>query len=172
MRSFLEVINGRYAGTTHLVETGEVCTVGARFGADLFLPNDGCLAPLHFVLKNEADKCLLENISGKIFVNNKPFKKGELAHGDWISAGETLFRFTIDGAETEYETVLGKLIEYLLKIENLCLLIDENLDRRILPILLVRYLRISSCKGCGSSVARTTVAPSSLPVPIPIPTRP
>ena len=136
MRSFLEVINGRYAGTTHLVETGEVCTVGARFGADLFLPNDACLAPLHFVVKNEAEKCLLENISGQIFVNNEPFEKGELAHGDWISAGETLFRFTIDGADTKYETVLGKLIEYLLKIENLCLLIDENLDRRILPILL------------------------------------
>ena len=94
MRSFLEVINGRYAGTTYLVETDEVCTVGARFGADLFLPNDACLAPLHFVLKNEADKCLLENISGKIFVNNKPFKKGELAHGDCLLDGSFAIRLS------------------------------------------------------------------------------
>ena len=135
MRAFLEVINGRYAGTTYLVETGEVCTVGGRFGADLFLPNDSLLSPLHFVLKNEAETGVLEKLSGQIFINNQPCEQGELAHGDFILAGETLFQLTIDGTETEHETVLGKLIEYLLKVENLCLLIDENLDRRILPML-------------------------------------
>ena len=138
MRAFIEVINGRYAGMTYFVETGEVCTVGARFGADLFLPNDVLLTPLHFVLKNETENCFLEKLSGQIFVNNQPFEKGELAHGDWILAGETLFQFTIDGEETEHKTVLGKLIEYLLKVEYLFLLFDENLDRRILPMLLER----------------------------------
>lgn len=136
MRIFLEIINGRYAGTTLALESGEVCTVGGTFGADLFLPNDSQLAPLHFVVKNEAEKCVLETLAGEeVFVNNQLFSKSEPTHGDFILAGETLFQMTANGEKTSDETVLGKLLERLLKIENLFLLIDENADRRILPLL-------------------------------------
>lgn len=136
MRTFLEIINGRYAGTTLSLDAGEVCTIGGAFGADLFLPNDDFLKPLHFIVKNEDEKCVLETLAGEeVFVNNQPFDKSELAHGDFILAGETLFQMTIDGAETSNETILGKLLERLLQVEKLALLIDENADRRILPIL-------------------------------------
>lgn len=136
MRIFLEIINGRYAGTTLSLESGEVCTIGGAFGADLFLPNDDFLKPLHFIVKNEDEKCVLETLAGEeVFVNNQPFDKSELAHGDFILAGETLFQMTIDGEISSNETVLGKLLERLLQVEKLALLIDENADRRILPIL-------------------------------------
>lgn len=136
MRIFLEIINGRYAGTTLALDAGEVCTVGGTSGADLFLPNDEILKPVHFVLKNEDGKCGLETLAGEdVFVNNQPFSKGELAHNDFVLAGETLIQMTVDGEETENETVLGKLLERLLQVEKLALLVDENADNRILPIL-------------------------------------
>ncbi len=135
MRIFLEIINGRYAGTTQLVGAGEVCTIGRAFGADLFLPNDDLLEPLHFIVKNEAESVVLEKLSGKVFVNNQPFEKGEIAHGDFIFVGQTLFQMTVEGKKSPDETVLGKLIARLSAIPNLSLLIDENVDRAILPIL-------------------------------------
>lgn len=135
MRAFLEIINGRYAGTTYLVETDEVCTVGKTFGADLFLPNDDLLEPLHFIVKSEVETVVLEKLSGEVFVNNQPCEQGKLAHGDFIFAGKTLFQMTFEGEKKSDETVLGKLIERLSKISKLTLLIDENIDRRILPML-------------------------------------
>lgn len=135
MRSFLEIINGRYAGTTEPVGPGQVCTVGRAFGADLFLPPDDLLEPLHLMVKNEDEKVFLEKLSGDVFVNNQPFGKGEIVHGDSIFAGKTLFRLTMEGGKPFKETVLDKLIAHLSGIKKLGLLIDENLDRSILPIL-------------------------------------
>lgn len=100
------------------------------------MPNDDFLKPLHFAVKNETEKCVLETLAGEqVFVNNQPFDKTELAHGDFILAGETLFQMTVNGEKTSDETVLGKLLERLLQVEKLALLIDENADKRILPIL-------------------------------------
>ena len=135
MRIFLEIFNGRYAGTTEVIETGEVCAAGNAVGADLFLPNDDLLELLHFVVKNEAENILLEKLSGETFVNNEPFERGEIAHGDFIFAGKTLFRLSFENEENSVETVLSKLIKHLSNIPNLYLLIDENTNRRILPIL-------------------------------------
>ncbi|MBK8811993.1 MAG: DUF4123 domain-containing protein [Acidobacteria bacterium] len=135
MQGFLEIINGRYAGTTEIVPEGDVCTVGATFGADLFLPNDSLCAPVHFVVKNETDYFLLEKAGGEVFVNNQPFEKGQLAHGDWILAGKTLLRVSTDGGGSTGETVLGRLVGYLINVKKLALLIDESTDSRISPLL-------------------------------------
>ena len=135
MRIFLEIINGRYAGTTEVLETGDVCAIGNAVGADLFLPNDDLLEPLHFIVKNDAENIFLEKLSGDFFVNNQPFEKGTAAHGDFIFAGSTLFCMTAENEKNSDKTVLSNLIERLSKISNLYLLVDENLDRKILPIL-------------------------------------
>lgn len=135
MRIFLEIINGRYAGTTEVLETGDVCAVGNAVGADLFVPFDDLLEPLHFIVKNEVENVLLEKLSGETFVNNELFERGEIAHGDFIFAGKTLFRVSFGNEENSAETVLSNLIEHIAKIPNLRLLIDENIDRKILPVL-------------------------------------
>jgi mRNA-degrading endonuclease HigB of HigAB toxin-antitoxin module len=135
MKSFLETINGRYAGTTIAVAEGEVCQVGSCLGVDLFFPNDSLLAPLHFVVSNESDVFEIKGLADGLFVNNQPTKETKLAHGDFIFAGETLFYFTVEGNEFSNKTPLGKLVERLSKTESLCVLIDENSDRRIMSLL-------------------------------------
>lgn len=132
---FLEIINGRYAGTTFSCGTGEVCQVGSRLGADLFLPNDSQLAPLHFVVVNEENSWKVKNLAEKLFVNNQPTKETVLQHGDFIFAGETLFQFGVDGENFSDETPLGKLTAKLSNESSLFCLIDENTDKRILPLL-------------------------------------
>ena len=135
MRAFLEVINGRYAGTTAAVETGEVCDVGSRLGADVFLPNDSRLAPIHFAVLGEDNGFCIQTAARGVFLNNEPIEKSALAHNDFICAGKTVFYFALAGETTAPETPLGKLIERLTRIPTLCALVDENLDSRIQPLL-------------------------------------
>lgn len=135
MNYFLEVINGRYAGTTEAVGIDEVLLVGSSIGADLCLPTDDFLEPLHFMIRNEPECARLESLGGSIFVNNRSFSKGGIVCGDFVFAGGTLFRLTAEGAAPPDETALDKLIAHLSGIGNLGLLIDENLDPSISPIL-------------------------------------
>lgn len=135
MRNFLEVVNGRYSGTTKSIGGGESVIVGSAVGADLLLPNDPLLKPLHFILKESNGQTVLENLSGGLFVNNRPFAGDKLKHGDWIVAGSTLFQFTNEVNKTDGETVIGTLLARLRSYSALSLLADESLDHQLMPIL-------------------------------------
>jgi hypothetical protein len=139
MRAYLEVIDGRYAGTTIALSAGDVCHVGSRLGVDLFLPHDPSMLPLHFALACDELECQLQDCSGReeTYVNGEPISRAVLQHGDWIVAGETLFSFLVDGQPVdEIETNLSRLIAYLNSTpEPLFALVDAALDPGIESLL-------------------------------------
>ena len=133
MQAYLEVIEGRYAGTTMPVSAGEVCTVGGRLGCDLFLPDDPTLAPLHFLVQGEAEACQIQNCASAaaLIVNGDAVKRTMLQHGDWIVAGKTLFTYQVSGEPAIPETPLAHLQQYLRSLaDELMVLIDSAYEPR------------------------------------------
>jgi hypothetical protein len=138
MNAYIETINGRYAGTTFAVSEGEVCNIGSTLGNDLFFPNDSLMAPIHFSVSNKDDSLNLHTLNNRVFVNNQIAKVTNLTnltHGDFVLGGATLFCVSIEGEKSLNETSLGRLINRLSQIDELYLLIDENTDTRILPLI-------------------------------------
>lgn len=135
MRAYLEVADGRYAGTTITLDAGDTCQVGARLGVDLFLPDDASLAPIHFALLCEHSRCQLRECeSGKpTWLNGQLVKRATLNHQDWIVAGETLFWFFADDQPiTGIETPVTRLLDHLDNLEEpLYALVDASLDPRL-----------------------------------------
>jgi hypothetical protein len=55
----------------------------------------------HAKLKNENGKVIIHDCGSKngVFVNSIRVDRHELQHGDWITIGETQFRFLLEGAQ-------------------------------------------------------------------------
>lgn len=135
MQAYLEVADGRYAGTTLALSAGGASQVGSRLGVDLFLPDDASLAPVHFALTCDGWRCQLRDCeSGKpTWLNGQSVKRAILKHQDWIVAGETLFWFFVENQPvSEVETTITRLIAHLNDIQTpLYALIDTTLSPRL-----------------------------------------
>ncbi len=131
MHVFLEIVGGRYSGTTQPVADGDALIVGSIESADIFLPYDDRLEPLHLIVGRDGTNVYAESLCGDVFINNLPVQKSELAHGDFIFAGGTLMRLTVAGKAVPDNTALDRLMERLLRIKMLGLLVDANLEAGI-----------------------------------------
>lgn len=135
MQAYLEVADGRYAGTTVALSPGGACQIGSRLGVDLFLPDDASLAPVHFALVCEESRCQLRDCeSGKAtWLNGQSVKRASLKHQDWIVAGETLFWFFVENQPVaEVKTTITRLIAHLNQLQTpLYALADTTLSPRL-----------------------------------------
>lgn len=111
----LEIVNGRFAGSTMLLQPGDVCRIGSRSGSDLWLSDDRQVEPVHCAVASERRAVRVHDLSqAGTFVNGRRVTRAVLQHGDWIATGTSLtFLFEQDKSEEGFETVTGKLARLL-----------------------------------------------------------
>jgi len=111
----LEVINGRFAGSTMLLQPGDVCRIGSRAGSELWLADDRQVEPVHCAVAADRRVVRLHDLSqAGTFVNGRRVTRSVLRHGDWIATGTSLTFFFEQGESEEgFETVTGNLTQFL-----------------------------------------------------------
>lgn len=100
MASYLEVANGRYAGSTLAVTDGQAARVGSLWGLELALDDDPDLPQEAFAINAFPHHAELFTLTGPTLKNGEPIVNATLQHGDWILSGRTLFRYTRSGASS------------------------------------------------------------------------
>ncbi len=94
---------GPSAGRKAVVAPGEVLRVGRGALADLVIPNDLQLSPVHFELTWDGERCSfrdLQSARGTLRNGDPGAAEGEIKHGDWLKAGETVLTVHLEGATT------------------------------------------------------------------------
>lgn len=140
MRAYLEVIHGRYGGTSICLEPGEMCRVGRTGQADLFLADDPLLSPVHFAVACAADMCSLYDLNSAngVLVNEQRVASATLRHGDRIFAGITEFDVYLEdvdrnGADEAVVTPLRRVRDSLMgNSKKLYVLVDAARDSSLL----------------------------------------
>jgi hypothetical protein len=95
------VRSGPAAGWRRRLSSHQTVKVGGTEWADLAIPGDPRLAPVHFQLQTDDASCRLEVLTadGTMLVNGQPVRKRVLCHGDRIQAGGTEFQVEFEGVE-------------------------------------------------------------------------
>src|SRR5271157_294937 len=87
------------------VAPGGRLRVGRFERADLVVPNDEALSGLHVELSWDGARGTLRDrgSSSGTFLNGEQVPEGEIAHGDWFRAGNTVFSFYVEGNVPPWE---------------------------------------------------------------------
>jgi len=82
-----------------VLEPGQRLRVGRHEQAELVVPHDEQMSGLHFELTWDGSRCQMRDLGsiGGTQRNGEPAAAGEVAHGDWIQAGETIFSVYHEG---------------------------------------------------------------------------
>jgi Domain of unknown function (DUF4123)/Inner membrane component of T3SS, cytoplasmic domain len=88
-----------------MIEPGGRLRVGRFERADLVVPNDEALSGLHAELTWDGARGALRDLgsAGGTFLNGERVTEGELGHGDWFRAGNTVFSFYVEGDVPPWE---------------------------------------------------------------------
>ena len=92
---------GPSAGRKAVVAPGDVLRVGRGALADLVIPSDLQMSPVHLELAWDGERCSfrdLHSARGTLRNGDPGATGGELAHGDWLKAGETVLTVHLEGA--------------------------------------------------------------------------
>jgi hypothetical protein len=81
------------------IEPGDRLRIGRFERADLVVPNDEALSGLHVELTWDGSRCTLRDLGSMTgtSLNGERVAQGELEHGDWFRAGNTVFSFYVEG---------------------------------------------------------------------------
>lgn len=90
------IVEHRYgpgAPERRVIEPGGSLRVGRTTRADLVIANDNKLSGVHFVLTWDGRRCLLreQGTTSGLELAGERVREGEVAHGDYISAGASVF---------------------------------------------------------------------------------
>jgi pSer/pThr/pTyr-binding forkhead associated (FHA) protein len=146
MPVFLEVRSGAQKGVRIRLQSGGVLRVGRTGRADLSFADDSHMSGIHFSLSCDGDRSRLTdlNSSNGTLVNGRLVKAIDLAMGDSIIAGNTIFAVLVEPEETRgttlpfpVESPLHRLLTILrLDFQPLYAVLDAARDIRILALLL------------------------------------
>ena len=92
---------GPSAGRKAVVNAGGVLRVGRGALADLVIPNDLQMSPVHLELAWDGEQCSfrdLQSARGTLRNGDPGATGGEIKHGDWLKAGETVLTVHLEGA--------------------------------------------------------------------------
>src|SRR4051812_36990210 len=92
---------GPSAGRKAVVAPGEVLRVGRGALSDLVIPNDLQMSPVHLELSWDGERCSfrdLQSARGTLRNGDPGATEGEIKHGDWLKAGETVLTVHLEGA--------------------------------------------------------------------------
>jgi pSer/pThr/pTyr-binding forkhead associated (FHA) protein len=148
MRLVVEVRLGSRKGRKAILTPGSTLRVGRTDSADLVIPKDPHLSGVHFELAWDGAACMvrdLQSAKGTI-LNGETVQNGEVAHGDWIQAGDNAFsiyreeatpprrkkRRDPPGAAARRDEALKALRA---EAEPLYAVLDAARDERILEVL-------------------------------------
>lgn len=94
-RGILAVCWGPQEGVKAILQPDRTLTVGRGESAGLRLPHDEALAPLHFELRWEGPRPVLQHRAGLALtlLGGQAVDAAELTHGAWLRAGGTDFTF-------------------------------------------------------------------------------
>jgi hypothetical protein len=92
-RLIVQVRGGKLADKKAVVEPGRSLKVGRTDWADLAVPYDDKIRKIHFEIAWDGERCRVRRAdgAGEMLLNGEPVTEGEVAHGDWIKAGQTVF---------------------------------------------------------------------------------
>ncbi|HZF54967.1 MAG TPA: DUF4123 domain-containing protein [Polyangiaceae bacterium] len=98
-RLLVEVRFGRLAGRKAVVAPGGALRVGRSDPATLALPHDNEMSTVHFELTWDGARCSLRDLGSAkgTLLNGERVDAGEVAHGSWIRAGDTMLTVHIEG---------------------------------------------------------------------------
>lgn len=98
-RLLVEVRFGRHAGRKAVVVPGGVLRVGRGDRATLALPHDGEMSTVHFELAWDGSKASLRDLGSAkgTLLNGDRVEEGDVAHGSWIRAGDTMLTVHVEG---------------------------------------------------------------------------
>jgi hypothetical protein len=99
MLAILEIQGPDSEGRKMWLGSGETIRIGRTELADVALPSDRTLAPVHFSLTCTNDQCSAKSMDGSpIWLNGRNTDECVLRNGDVLQAGRTRFIVTIEGA--------------------------------------------------------------------------
>jgi hypothetical protein len=143
---------GPLSGRKAVLAPGDVMRFGRGELAGFVVPNDPRMSAIHFELAWDGTRCRfrdLRSASGTL-LNGEPGRgEGELAHGDWLKAGKTVFTVNFEAAtaprageepddeasrQARAEVALAALREEA-AAAPLYALVDGARERRILELL-------------------------------------
>jgi pSer/pThr/pTyr-binding forkhead associated (FHA) protein len=99
-RVILTVKWGSNAGRKAVIAPGEVLRVGRGDLADLVIPGDVQLSAVHLEVAWDGQRCSfrdLQSIRGTLRNGEPGLTEGEIKHGDWLKAGETVLTVHLEG---------------------------------------------------------------------------
>ncbi len=90
-RAIAEVVFGEFRGTRRIIEPGATLRVGRTEEADFVITHDRYLSGVHFALDWDGRRCRLRDLGSAtgVQLSGEAVQVAEVAHGDWIRAGET-----------------------------------------------------------------------------------
>jgi hypothetical protein len=92
---------GLSAGRKAVVAPGQVLRVGRGTLADLVVPNDPQMSAVHLEVAWDGARCSfrdLQSARGTTRNGESGVVEGEIRHGDWLKAGETVLTVHVEGA--------------------------------------------------------------------------
>jgi pSer/pThr/pTyr-binding forkhead associated (FHA) protein len=82
-----------------VIAPGAALRVGRTERADLVVPDDRTMSPVHFELRWDGTKCTVADRSREgTLLNGEPVTEGEVKNGGWVRAGGTIFSVYFEGA--------------------------------------------------------------------------
>lgn len=92
MRAIVEVRFGPLQGRKVVLEPGDTLRLGRAAPADLVIPHDLQMSPVHCELAWDGERCQLRDLGSAkgTKLDGAPATLGDVAHGGWIQAGATV----------------------------------------------------------------------------------
>lgn len=100
-RVIVEVPWGKLASRRAFIEPGASLSVGRSEPAGLVVGHDRQMSGLHFELTWDGARCRFRDLGSAkgTLLDGQPAREGEIAHGGWLRAGDTVFMVFIEGTD-------------------------------------------------------------------------
>lgn len=137
MQVILKVVSGPSAGRKFWLRPGDFTEVGSKAGVD-FAVADSSMDRVHFRLECSHQVCQLHDAENPLptFVNGDEVETVELADGDEIRAGESVFEVTIEGQLVEEQVARSSGAWPKIAVEKAVLICQRyELDATDQPLL-------------------------------------
>jgi hypothetical protein len=99
-RLILEVCWGPLSCHKGIVTPGRAFKVGRVDRADFVVPHDEQMSGLHFEISWDGSRCRLRDLrsANGTWLNGQKVTEGDVEHGSWIRAGDTVISVYVEGA--------------------------------------------------------------------------
>lgn len=92
-----------------VIEPGQRLVIGRHESAGLVVPHDEQMSGRHVELSWDGSRCAMRDLGslGGTQLNGERVAAGEIAHGEWIQAGATVFSIYHEGVVTPWQRPAG-----------------------------------------------------------------